>query len=228
MPLHLILDGANLEQALTQGQTLNEQNRSFYRGESNSEIEGVGPYLFSYPHSEAFSTWYIEEGLNNAWGILIESAASFEEVYKHLRRFLTVTTEDGQQLLFRFYDPRVLRVFLPTCDHAQLRDFFGPIQYIICEDESPDFVLRFSLHNIELLTEQLPTNSVFPYAKKEENIKKTTEDVQVNERVIDDNQTLLDTPSKAAQSESQQEKTQETKSDPYPIPPIQTSNPWID
>jgi hypothetical protein len=81
---------------------------------------------------------------------------SFEELYKHFRRFLTVNTEDGQKLYFRYYDPRVLRVFLPTCDSAQLSEFFGSIKYFFAEDEDPEFILRFSLQNRTLLTDRLP------------------------------------------------------------------------
>jgi hypothetical protein len=228
MPGHLILDGANLEQALIQGQTLNENHRSLYRGETDPDIEAVGPYLFNYPHSNEFSTWYIENGLNNHWGILVESSSSFEDIYKHFRRFLMVKTEDGQQLYFRFYDPRVLRIFLPTCDRAQLQEFFGPIAYIIVEDTDPNFILRFSLRNMELLTEQLPANSVFPHAQKEKNIHKNGEGVQFNESVNEDKQALLDPTSIPAHTESQQQQMIETKSDQYPISPTQTKNPWID
>jgi hypothetical protein len=34
------------------------------------------------------------------------------------RRFLRVKDEDG--LVFRFYDPRVMRVYLPTCAAGEL------------------------------------------------------------------------------------------------------------
>ena len=33
---------------------------------------------------------------------------------RHFRRFLTVETEAGEALSFRFYDPRVLRPFLAS------------------------------------------------------------------------------------------------------------------
>ena len=45
----------------------------------------------------------------------------------HFRRFLLVEAPDGDSWYFRFYDPRVLERFLPTCDAAQLTDFFGPV-----------------------------------------------------------------------------------------------------
>jgi hypothetical protein len=60
---------------------------------------------------------------------------------KALRRFLIVKTENGQRLLFRFYDLRVLRTFLPTCDSGQRKEFFGPIQSFVAESEDADSVV---------------------------------------------------------------------------------------
>ncbi len=62
------------------------------------------------------------------WGILLRSTAPLAAVRQHLRRFLVVGTHDGGELYFRFYDPRVLSVFLPTCSAEQLDIFFGPIE----------------------------------------------------------------------------------------------------
>jgi len=39
----------------------------------------------------------------------------------------------GKDMYFRFYDPRVLRVFLPTCTPEELSDFFGPIAGFLIE-----------------------------------------------------------------------------------------------
>jgi hypothetical protein len=72
-----------------------------------------------------------------------------------------IKTEDDQQLYFRFYDPRVLRIFLPTCDENQLREFFGPIEQFICEDEDPEFALVFSFEKNNLKTQRITRESLF-------------------------------------------------------------------
>jgi hypothetical protein len=46
---------------------------------------------------------------------------------------LRVETEDGQRLVFRYFDPRVLRVFLPVCTPAEKNDFFGPVYRFFIE-----------------------------------------------------------------------------------------------
>jgi hypothetical protein len=55
-----------------------------------------------------------------------------------------VKTEDGKELYFRFYDPRVLRVFLPTCSPRETTGFFGPIKSFLLEDDPPQTLLRFT------------------------------------------------------------------------------------
>jgi hypothetical protein len=54
-----------------------------------------------------------------------------------------VRTDAGQRLLFRFYDPRVLGPFLPTCDAAQLREMFGPVTAYMTESPDGNAVLSF-------------------------------------------------------------------------------------
>ncbi len=155
MSYYLILDGARLERHLEEGKSLNELHRSLYRGETDPAVEDAGPFLFSFPHAPEFKTWFLENGLHDYWGILVETPISFEEVYRHFRKFLMVRTEDGQQLYFRFYDPRVLRIFLPTCDAGQLREFFGPVTYYFCADDDPAFFLVYSLRYGQLHTERV-------------------------------------------------------------------------
>ncbi len=55
---------------------------------------------------------------------------------RHLRRFLLVEDDEtGERFFFRFYDPRTLRVFLPTCTPRQREDFFGEVACWFAEGE---------------------------------------------------------------------------------------------
>jgi hypothetical protein len=63
----------------------------------------------------------------------------------HFREFQTVELPDQRTVLFRYYDPRVLRSFLPACNAAELRAFFGPVQSFIVEGETPETGVSFSL-----------------------------------------------------------------------------------
>jgi hypothetical protein len=46
-------------------------------------------------------------------------------------------------LIFRYYDPRLLRVYLPTCRPAELETFFGPIDTFLTEGEDGGEMLEF-------------------------------------------------------------------------------------
>ncbi|NVZ67133.1 DUF4123 domain-containing protein, partial [Pseudomonas gingeri] len=40
-----------------------------------------------------------------------------------------------KRLLFRFYDPRVLLIFLPTCTDDEFTRFLGPMKCLFVESE---------------------------------------------------------------------------------------------
>jgi hypothetical protein len=72
-----------------------------------------------------------------------------------LRSRLFVSDVYGETVLFRFYDPRVLRALLPTCTSDQLVELFGPVQKYIVEDEDPSYAIEFSLKNRVLMVERI-------------------------------------------------------------------------
>jgi len=49
------------------------------------------------------------------------------DVRRHLRQFLQAQLPSGEVVLFRFYDPRVWRTYLPTCEAAVLQQWFTGI-----------------------------------------------------------------------------------------------------
>lgn len=159
---YLLFDAARAEMNLYTAQELNPNNQSLYRGSAVEDLAGIAPYLFTIKPNTPFADWYFKEGWNNSWGTLLSTNASFDDIYKHFRKFLMVKTEDGEQLYFRFYDPRVLRIFLPTCDRQQLVEIFGPVIKFFCEDEDPDFVLVFYHDNTKLITERVRASEMAP------------------------------------------------------------------
>lgn len=50
---------------------------------------------------------------------------------------------DGKPLYFRYYDPRVLRVYLSTCNAQDTGVLFGPVSRYAMEGEEPAILLRF-------------------------------------------------------------------------------------
>jgi hypothetical protein len=123
-----VLDGARMGRELVRLRTEVPRNVSLYRGDVERDLEEVAPYLFACRGHADFNAWIADPGWGKSNGILLLSDATLEELQKHFRRFLIVRDETGRKLYFRFYDPRVMRVFLPTCTPQQLKDLFDPVE----------------------------------------------------------------------------------------------------
>lgn len=119
---------------------------SLYRGESVHRLADSAPYLVQLDWQSRFTLWLLEEGWRESWGVFLTSCASLTALRQHFRRLLMVEIPDGRIVYFRFYDPRVLRTFLPTCLPVELDGVFGPVDRFLVEDEEGTAALIFS-HN---------------------------------------------------------------------------------
>ncbi|MFQ5462505.1 MAG: DUF4123 domain-containing protein [Phycisphaerae bacterium] len=108
------------------------QTECLYAGPQGAQLSHVAPHLCVFDFESPFADWWLRSWGHNH-GVLVQSAASFKDVRKQLRRFLIVKNEAGKKLRFRFYDPRILRAFLPVCTAAELRQFFGPMMRYFVE-----------------------------------------------------------------------------------------------
>ncbi len=178
----VILDAARLEREILNALELNPEGISLYKGQPEEDLSDVAPYLFSCIEKPQFLNWAFNNGWGKAWGVFALANNDFNALHRHFRRFLMVKTEDGLQLYFRFYDPRVLRIFLPTCDSMQLREFFGPVSKFVCEDEDPEFALIFFHDNTKLITQRVPAKEIFNEIDQEKTVKYIPKDDSVVEK----------------------------------------------
>ena len=155
VPVFAILDAARRESIYP---TLMEANVPYcclYRGELIPALAQTAPYLVQLHPDEAFTRWILEEGWGDSWGIFLAAPEGLNALRKHFRRFLTVRNESGAKLYFRFFDPRVWRVYLPTCTEAERATVFGSILTYWTEGEEPDTLLVFRNTPRTLLQETL-------------------------------------------------------------------------
>lgn len=94
-----------------------------YRGDIAPDILKVAPYLVKI--DEALLQWLVETVWNEPWGTFVVAKLEPEAIRKHLRKFLTVKDEAGESMYFRYYDPRVLPLFLESCNQQELDKFFS-------------------------------------------------------------------------------------------------------
>ena len=132
--------------------------QSLYEGQGAHELARWAPYLLALPPRSALLETLLQEGWGKSWGCFCTTHVPFNDMRRHLRRFLMVQLEEGSQVYFRFYDPRVLREFLPTATHAELLHFFGPVGEWLMESADTRSLLRSRCTADGLVTEALPVN----------------------------------------------------------------------
>ena len=120
-----------------------EEYQSLYEGMQGKMLEAYAPYLVRLPGDSRLLEALIAHGWGKHWSIFVVSAADFKTLRKHFRTFLMVNSPEGERLYFRYYDPRVLRVYLPTCNAEETNFVFGPIAAYLCEAEARDSLLVF-------------------------------------------------------------------------------------
>jgi hypothetical protein len=129
-----------------------ERAQSLYDGKSAEDLAPWAPYLVELAKDTTLLPILLERGWGNGWASYFLSRATFEELRHHFRKFLLVKLDDGREAYFRFYDPRVLRDFLPTSNAAELREFFGPVDSWIIESKDPHTLLRLTEDHGRLAT----------------------------------------------------------------------------
>lgn len=119
-PLYALLDAARDPQVLELLQETTEEYQSLYEGDKQEELAEVAPYLIHLNPFSVFTETLLHRGWGKSWGVFLTSRETFKTIRKNFRFLQFVEDENGQELYFRFYDPRVLRVFLPACNANEL------------------------------------------------------------------------------------------------------------
>jgi hypothetical protein len=114
------------------------------RNPANPAAGEYGPHLVEFRRGTSFYRWWFEQW-GHSIGVLIEAPLSLADLRRHFRTLLIVDDRKKKHYYFRFYDPRVLRVFLPACPPEEAQHFFGPIQAFYCEADGGTELPRFTL-----------------------------------------------------------------------------------
>ena len=148
--LYAILDGASIEGLLERFERDNPEQICLYRGELARDLAEAAPYLVRLEPESDFTTWVLTRGWGEHWGVFAMTEADMRALRQHFRRFLMVHDHTGKPLYFRYYDPRVLRVYLPTCNAQELQIIFGPVSRYVSEAEEPAALLEFGFRGSKL------------------------------------------------------------------------------
>jgi hypothetical protein len=120
-----------------------------FAGELPEALERVAPYVIQLDPEDGFTDLLLA-GWGRSLGVYLQCREPLPALRHHLRKFLTVTDPAGDRVLFRYYDPRVLRAYLPTCQTHELETVFGPIEVFWMEARDPAKLLEFRFNGREL------------------------------------------------------------------------------
>ena len=130
------------------------EQQCLFAGELDPVLARASPYLVRLgEEGSALMEAWRSEGWGQAWGMLLSSPRPFKEVRGHFRRFLQTRLPDGALVLFRFYDPRVWRTYLPTCEGEELAGWFAAVDEYRVETPAGDGAIRYYLEGGSLRTE---------------------------------------------------------------------------
>ena len=143
-----ILDGASVPDLQMRIYEMRPPHYCLFRGELKPDMAEVAPYVVQLVPGAPFTDWVLAgENFGKHRGIFAQSLHSIKEMRRHFRALVTVNDEQGTPMYFRFYDPRVLRNFLPTCNPDELKTFFGKVETFFAEDKQGEKFSAFSLEN---------------------------------------------------------------------------------
>jgi hypothetical protein len=128
--LYAVIDACGAPSVPSRVRQLGDQRAvSLYKGRAEEELWAIAPYLFAV--DTITFDWISSELWGTPWGFLALAHEGLDTLRHHFRQFLTVKTPAGEEWYFRFYDPRVLRKYLDTCNSTERAAFFGPASVLV-------------------------------------------------------------------------------------------------
>ena len=153
--VYAILDGASVPDLPQTLARFEAESECLFRGDLEPDMALVAPYLVRLPPEAPFAEWLVDQGWGRHWGVFAISKADLRDLRMHLRTVLKVYGPDLKPLYFRYYDPRVLRVYLPICNEQESQTIFGPVLRSVVEDEDPTTLLKFWPENGRVNSERV-------------------------------------------------------------------------
>jgi hypothetical protein len=123
-----------------------------FSGALHPQLQAAAPYLVHLAAGSPTTNRLLRRGWGRAWGILTVAAPDVTLVQQrlHFKKFLRVRTEDGRELAFRYYDPRVLNIYLPTCTADEFHTLLGPLAALVAEQPDGTSLRMFGSDGIAM------------------------------------------------------------------------------
>ena len=153
--LYCVLDGASVPELPKRLYETQAPNFCLFSGDLEPDMLYVAPYVVLLSPDNKLTDLVLSESLGKHWGIFVHCRHSLKEMRRHFRSMVNVYDEKANSMIFRFYDPRVIRQFLPICTPEELGIFFGKVESFFAETENGESLLQFELADQKLKQTEL-------------------------------------------------------------------------
>lgn len=125
---YLLLDGAQIDELMPTLYLLEPEPEFYqlYDGTRYSELAEAGPVLVATRESSALS-YHFKQYWSGTAGVSLEARVPADDLIQHLRSMVHVSVSGGAVVLFRFYDPRILALWLVDMSEPRLSEVLGPV-----------------------------------------------------------------------------------------------------
>ena len=154
LQIYAILDAARNEGIYPQLRSHATDTQSLFQGSRAQELALVAPYLINLTPEDHITSWFLQQGWGKSWGIFCESKTDTTRLRRHLQQVFEVYSKECSPLYFRFYDPRVLKVYLRSATAKELEKIFGPIQAFYVEGDEENSLIQY-MFSAEKLIERV-------------------------------------------------------------------------
>ncbi len=143
--VYAILDGSRNKKIYPLLKNSKQKFSCLYEGDLNYELTLAAPYIVRLDKDSEFTRELLIQAWGNSWGIfaVTYAPATLISVRRNCRKSAYVLDENKRKLLFRYYDPRVLRTYLPGCSNDESAKFFGPVSEFLVESKNKKKLHRF-------------------------------------------------------------------------------------
>ncbi len=106
-----------------------------FAGVIEEPLNRAAPWLVDLTGESPLKDIWRVKGWGQSWGILVRSALGLDDLRRHLRKFLLAQLPEGDTVLFRFYDPRVWRIYWPSCSAEEKAGWMEGVEAFVAEEE---------------------------------------------------------------------------------------------
>jgi hypothetical protein len=154
--LYVVLDGARDDAVHALTRAVDGPWSYLEDGIVEASYQVAAPRVLALEHwPPAAIARLLDRGWGQSWGVFLRTTHEFSLLRRHLHALCNVRLPNGSIAQFRFYDPRVLRSYLPTCMTEELALVFGPIREFVLESEDPAIANRYTFDLRKLTSETI-------------------------------------------------------------------------